>query len=711
MRTLTRSLLLLSLLAPSALFAQIAPPRPEALVLSPEPGERLAANEVMVAVSFIDPAATLDNGSVRVQVGERDVTAEAELRGGILVWRPRQPLVSGPHRVVVTGRDRSGAEIDPASWTFNVTTLAEAAPLVAQPGQAGGTAVPGARIRGTVVLEGASQSVSGAGAGLQRAEEFLPLMWLNAGGVISSGWRYSARVHMSGYESEFQQPVNRFRFDLRGPFLNLAVGDVNPIFQDLILAGRRVRGVQGDLTLGPLRIAAVSGESRRAVQGALSPGDATVISRFGTFGQNLTAVRPSIGSGEHFQLGLTAMQVRDDTTSLLTLRTSPFAGGSTRSVNPAPKDNLVVGSDLTLRFAGGRLLLQYENAASLFANDISSGPLTQAQLDSLLDSSGYDGLGVDPSSFERFFIVNASLLPLDPRAGSSFAQQARASVRAGNHLLVGEWRSIGGSYYTLGYPSLQRDRAGIRLRDSFSALSDALVVSVGFETDEDNLDDVKSATTTSQGIFGNVSWQESPNGLGLTGAVRIGSRTNDLTSGQDGALDEKSTALSGGASVPLGAFSDYRTRLSLNASVINRDDDFNTASGSRDLYLLGGVHGETDSRESMGALLFGVNRSELTGFANVVTNLYRATANGRHRVAPQWVATFDGAYTAARSPVEAGAMGVGYNRMELLGGAEFEWQGHTTVGFTTGLINYADQLDASRNTRELLARLRVSRSF
>jgi hypothetical protein len=712
MRTFVKAVLVsaLALAAPSLVAAQVIPP--QAIVLSPEPGEILSPNDVFVAVSFLDPAAQLDPASVAVRVGGVDVTAEAEVRGGVVTWRPRQPLQSGPQRVVVTASTRGGAQVEPATWAFNVSALAPGAGVPSTAAQASAADVPGAHLRGTLVLEGASQSVSGAGAPLRRGEEFLPLMWLNAGGVIDGAWRYAARVHVSGYESSTLQPVNRFRFDVRGPFVNLSAGDVTPVYHELILAGRRVRGFQGELWGGPFRVGVVTGQTRRAIRGVLEPTDRTLVARFGTFGQNLFAVRPAIGSGRTFQLGLTAMRVRDDVGSVADLRTDPLTeGGATRSANPSPKDNFVTGLDLTLRLAGGRLLLQYDNAISLLANDISGGPLSEAQLDSVLAAGGYESLGVDPSSFETFFIMNASMIPLDPRGLSNVAQQARASVRAGSHLLMAEWRSVGGSYHTLGYQALLRDRAGFRLRDSFTAVNDALVMTLGLERDEDNLDDLKPATTTSSTVFATANWQESPNSLALYGTVRLGTRSNDLARGRDGALDEQTMTLSAGTSIPLGVFSEYRTRLSLNASMVNRDDPVNPLSGSEDLYLLGGLHAETVDQETQGSLLLGYNSSELTGLANASTDIIRVAGNGRYRFAPEWAATLDGSYAMAESPEGAGDFGVDYNRFELLGGGEYEWRATTVIGLTAGVISYTDNLFAGRDTRELIARLRVSRTF
>lgn len=707
-----RNLTLLTLLSGFALSSSLSAQAvlPEALVISPEPGERVPANEVFVAVSFIDPAGTLDPTSVTLRVSGVDVTAQAEMRGGVLTWRPSQVLTTGLQRAVVSARDRSGAPLAPATWVFNVS---DALPEMSTAPAVGTvqTSLGGWRsIHGSLVLEGAGQSVSGLGAPLSRNEEFLPRMWLSAGGLIRPGWRYALRMHLSGYESADQQPVNRYRFDFRAPFMSVSAGDVNPVFQGLILSGRRVRGAQGEIIAGPIRVAAVGGATRRAITGLLAVGDPASIQRHGTYGQSLFAVRPAFGSGEHFQLGITALRVRDDAQSIPALRTSASGAGVTQSANPAPKDNIVAGLDLTLRLAQGRVLLQYENAASLLANDISTGPLTEAGLDSIMDAMGEERLGIDPSQFESFFTLNASLIPLDPTGQTNVAHQARAALNLGTHLVTTEWRRVGGSYHTLGYPSLQRDLAGVRVADAFTAVDDALAVTVGFERDQDNLDETKLATTSTTSGFVSANWQASSTGVMLNGSVRVGARSNDLSRGQDGAMDEQNKAISAGVSVPVALLSGFTTRLSLNGSLIDRSDPLNTLHGSRDLYYLAGLHGETPDRVSTMALLVGLNQSELTGFANETTNLFRVVGTGRRQVATDWSLLFDGTYTGASSD-ELSQNGPSYTRLEALGGVELLWQATTTLALTGGVIDYADERVPTRDSRELIVRLRVSRNF
>jgi len=675
---------------------------PATLILSPEPGERVPADQVLVAVTL--PAAT-GADSVSLRIGSRDVTAEAAVEGGVLTWRPAAPLPAGPQRVVVTARGAA-----PVAWTFTVSPAPHAAAALAStgtPARRRSLAAP----HGSVVMEGGGSNVSGRGADLSREQEILPQLWLTAGGELRPGWRYNARAYVSGYESSTRQPVNRFRADLRTPALSLALGDVNPALHDVILAGRHVRGGQAELRAGPLRLDLVAGRTGRAIPGALDPLDPTLVRRAGTYGQNLLAVRPSLGAGDNFRVGLTFMHVRDDAESIELLRTQPsLVDSSTLAVNPAPRDNLVAGFDVSLRLAKGRFTARYENAASLLARDITERPRTRAELDSLFAELGVEPPGVDPGSWDRWIILNSSLLPLDPRGRTSVAHQARATLRAGAHAVQAEWRSVGQDYYTLGIPGMQRDLRGWRVRDSFSLPGDAFFVTAGYEHDHDNLDGTALATTTNRGAFATLTWQ-APRQMVFTGSLRLGSRGNDLAAGSPGALDQSTRAVTAGAQVPVALLPALRTRLSVNANWLRRSDPANPLADTRDLYYLAGIQGETADRVTDFSLLAGQNRTDYPGLDGGRTVFDRLVVAGRRQLDPRWAARFDGAVTAAHSPESGVAPGPRYTRTEALGGGEFAWRENVGVTFTAGVVSYDDAQTNALDTRELVARIRLSRTF
>ncbi len=279
------------------------------------------------------------------------------------------------------------------------------------------------------------------------------------------------------------------------------------------------------------------------------------------------------------------------------------------------------------------------------------------------------------------------------------------------HYLSAEWRSIGGAYYSLGHPALQRDQRGYRVHDSFTLLDRSLALSLGFEQDEDNLADVKAATTTSSGVFADLNWQAAPDRPGVNASIRVGSRTNDLPEGEDGALDESSRTFGLGILYPVTLVEGLRTRINVNWSLITRDDPKNEFVGSSNHYYLAGVSGETLDRGTEFSLMYGLNRSVLTEFDNVHTDFRRVQATGRRQITERWTALGDGTLTLARTPEEALEFGLIYNRNELMLGGEFEWTSSSFVTFQAGVVSYADDRFPERDTTEILTRLRVNRPF
>jgi len=702
------------LTTPSALAARQGVTTVEALILSPDPGERVEEGSYLVALSFIDPGGRLDPTSIRLVVGGQDVTAQANISGEVVTWRPIQPLPRGTQRAVVTARDRNGVSLPPTSWSFTIDPPRSGRPTQAVAPAAGtsGGLPAWARMQGSVISEVSTASVSGPGAATRRGEDFLPLLWLNAGGIISGSWRYSARIHLSGYESSTSQPVNRYQVTLRSERTSLSFGDVNPQIQELILVGRRVRGIQGEGRAGLVGLSVVAGETRRAIEPLLDGANPTFVARSGSFAQDLVAIRPTIGSPRSVQGGLTLLRVRDDVNSISELRTAPSSSdGSTRSANPLPKDNIVLGTDLTARLLGGRVVVQYENAFSLLANDISGGPLSQHRLDSIAEAQGYAPPGIDPERWERYFIMNASMIPLDPTALTSLAQQLRSTFQIGGHYLSAEWRSIGGSYTSLGNPSLERDRTGFRIRDSFAALDRTVAATFGFEWDEDNLNGVKGTTTSSTGFSADLSWQTTPERPALSASLRLGARSNPLAADEVGAVDETSRTLAFGVSYPVALLDGWRHRLNANVSLLTREDTSNPFVGSRNVYYLVGTQGETLDRASRFSLLYGLNRSELTNFEDAATDFHRVALAARQRVAPRWAAIAEGVLTRARTSDAGLDFGLRYDREEFLVGGEFEWTGSAFVTFEAGVVSYRDERFADLDTREILTRVRVSRAF
>ncbi|MDZ7692505.1 MAG: hypothetical protein U5K69_15455 [Balneolaceae bacterium] len=262
---------------------------------------------------------------------------------------------------------------------------------------------------------------------------------------------------------------------------------------------------------------------------------------FGTYKRDVLGGRLSFGRAKKFQWGLNFLKVRDDTTSLTTIRDfddlmrmRPQLVASldqayredlqsnpdllSVSGNPQPKDNLIAGTDLMFNLFNNNMRFRSEGAVSLLNHDISQGVL-----------SGDQNLGVNISEdvsneLDRWawlFIINENMnaLPLrfevegettNVEFGSFpttlLASQTELNVDLLDNSFRAQYRWIGPNYTSLANSTIRRDIAGITLSDRFQLLDDRLYVTLGYENLNDNVSDTKEATTNTQTGRTNLSW-------------------------------------------------------------------------------------------------------------------------------------------------------------------------------------------------------------
>jgi len=684
------------------------------LILSPDPGEAVPQTTEMISLSFIDPDRRLDVTSVRLIVDRIDLTSEATINGDVLVWLPSTPLFQGPHSIVMTMKALDGSSLPSVSWSFSSSAPPEGVSPGAVGVQEDRKGLPGwALLQGNMTVEGSMTNIGGDGAEFRREAPYTGKAWLNARGRLGGSWRYSLNTHFNSYESHVRQPINRYRFNLQSNWMTLTVGDVNPRMQDLILWGSRVRGWSLDLRTGLFNVMVVSGQSRRAVESHLYSDDPTRVFRRGTFARDIFAIRPYFGSGRGLQFGITFMQARDDTSSIVVRRTQAAGTGPTQVANPDPKDNLVIGLDLSLKAFSGKFSFNYNNAFSLYANDITGGALSEDRLNELLDDQGQDpvDLPFDPEKISSLFIINESMLPLDPRGMTNFAQQIRSSMQIGTHTIGARWRSIGGSYNTLGYSSLQKDRSGVRVQDSFRILGNRLGVTVGWESYEDNLDESKPATTGTSTLTVDLSWQSDINAPGFAFGYRNYGRQNDLDDIADGGVDEDTGTYSAGAYFPVRMIGGLKSRFSFNYTSVGREDVINPLTGTKNTYYLVGLNNRMESRPTEFSIMYGLNTSDLTGYTDAVTTFNRLMLKGRHAINNNLAATADIISTTASSPEAAGSFGLDYSKFEVTGGAQYYWSATSFATLRAGLVTYKDNRRDDIDTSQLVVRLRITQAF
>jgi len=451
------------------------------LLLSPEPGERLAAEDVVIAVSLIGSERTIDSSSVTIFFDGRDVTKYAKISSFLVTLSPKK-LAVGRHWIKITAKDTKGVDVEALLSHFYA--LGEEK-----------KASPFSQINGRVFTDLRQEKFSGKSRSINLA-----------GGDFNGEYgalRYSGQIFITSLENKDRQPINRFSLNLSTKWAGLRLGDTNPRFNDLILWGKRVRGLEAYVHLGFFNLDVVYGETYRGVDGLVNTSVDTVmnpftgtpyktvsgadsietktyIGRYGTFRQTLLGIRPSVGSGRNFQLGLCMVKVKDDTSSI--------------SHGTMPKDNIVLGPDLVLRFDRRRFEFRATAAISALTNNIYSGAISKEDIESIFESG--TEITFDPADYEKYLIINDSTVPLDPSKMTSAAYDVSVRLNYFNNLLHVGYKSIGSEYYALSNSFIRRDIQGLYFSDRLRLFKNHLYFTLRYEDFLDNFsqDDANPAT-------------------------------------------------------------------------------------------------------------------------------------------------------------------------------------------------------------------------
>ncbi len=473
-------------------MAETTVPQTPILILSPEPLSTVAPAEATVAASF-DPAVSIAPASVRIMLNGREVTARAEVSAFLVSLNPGT-LKPGEYRVSIRAKDASGRSVTPADWRFKVSG-------------------------DTSQQEGEEQQRNDVATGVAyvdlQHEKFNGTSFDNnvIGGNLTGQYgqlAYDAAVNLTSLEDGNFQPRHRFVLSAGLPWLKFTLGDATPYLNELVLWGRRVRGVQASLNTGIVNLDFVTGQTVREIAPILAGG---ILLQTGTFSQSLWAVRPSFG-GKSFQIGLLLMKAQDDTNSI-----------KVSTAGLTPRGNLVAGADLSMSFSRNRVQIKAAVAQSLMANNISLPPLRKGQIDT---SYGVD-LPFDPASFKNLLIINESLAPLDPSGGTGLAYQFGTQLNFFNHFVNFGFKQIGAQYISFGHTFLRNDIRGFFINDNFRLLQNRLFFTLGFERYRDHFNTIDSNPSTALNTiqFGfAVNW--SPDWPSLNFNFRNHNRNNGI---------------------------------------------------------------------------------------------------------------------------------------------------------------------------------------
>jgi hypothetical protein len=459
--------------------------------LSPEAGTRISAEDVLISVSLLRADSIVVKRATQVFLDGVDITPGAVISDDILVVVPENAGLTirpGAHRLTVRLFNREGRLHRSASITFNVTG---AGVSMAQPTDAW-------RYTTSIQLESRHETIGALGT------------WYNRGSILFAGsggdWRFNGSAFVTSDEKANRQPQNRYYASVESPWLRVGYGDAYPSLPNLIMSGKRVRGLVSSVRLDWFGVDLAIGKTTRAIEGALleSIGSDTLASAqqadptaayapindttwgkfsYGTFSRNLFVVRPSFGSGEDWQIGFTWLKSKDNTSSI--------------RYGIRPQENLVLGTDLVARFDERRIEIAGQGAFSAFNSDISSGTFTDADIDSLFEDEAKRNEAREVRDIlSKFITVNENLSPLSLSKLATAACDASLTLNYFDNSFKFAYIFRGSDYNSFGQTYLRKDIRGITITDRVRLAENSVFATAGIEMLKDNTSKSKIATTS-----------------------------------------------------------------------------------------------------------------------------------------------------------------------------------------------------------------------
>ncbi len=489
-----------------------APKERMVVFLSPDTGRAVPSDELMIALSLKNVSPLVDISTMKLFIDGNDITKIASIADSLITIDPQkmQPsLGDGNHVFRVDLFSKKGQlyytqtlkfaqgplfsyEEEPSKFLYNISAQAETR----------------------------HERFSNSWKPYNRG-------WLNLS-TQRGALTLSGKVFASSEEQTDRQPVNRYFIEANTSWFRIGYGDDYPAFPSLIMSGKRLRGLSSNLKLGFFNVDFTDGDVMRTIEGepvrifskdslsiiqndltrpnatgAFGPYDTTVTPhlwaeyRYGTYQRKLTAVRPSFGGGESFQLGFTYLKSKDDVNSL--------------KWGIKPQENLVLGSDLFIGAFDRKLQITAQGAASVFNSDIAKGNISDAQIDSLFTDADSADKRKDFKDIRdivsKYITVNQNLVPLSiDKITSIMSYETGISLDMFDNYLKGTYLFHGSQYQSFGQTYYRRDVKGFTIFDRLRLMSNQLFLTGSFEQLKDNTDETKLATTTFTNWNGSVAY-------------------------------------------------------------------------------------------------------------------------------------------------------------------------------------------------------------
>ncbi|MBI5475885.1 MAG: hypothetical protein HY964_04035 [Ignavibacteriales bacterium] len=524
-------------------FGSIEVQQNDIIILSPDRDETISAQDLLISFSLARIDSFTAEFPVHIFFDEKDISALQIRYGDLVILRPQNSdmeIIQGKHEVKINIIDTAGNIKLTQSWSFNIEGPAAVLQTNAVP-------ISPWRYSSSVQLETRQEHISEKNTPYNRVT-------LSASGAYKD-FEVRGFVFNTNEEKAVRQPQNRYYIIGESPWLKIGYGDFFPVFPDLIMNGKRVRGLLTNLTLNKFNLDFVRGTITRRIEGSSGDPipdsilsisqqtDPTAVFRYydslngsarwikinpGTFSRDIMVVRPSFGKRHGSHWGLTYLKSKDDPTSIL--------------FGARPQENVVFGSDLLVSIDQENFELTGQAAFSASNKDITNGSFSDTDIDTLFADSkekDRDQMKRIRDLAKNIITVNENLIPLNMKHFPTLSYETGLRLNYfGNNLRLSYIRH-GDGYESFGQTYLRNDIQGYTISDRQRLLENKLFISAGYENMKDNTSLSKPATTTFSSLNTGVSYYSSfPEVPNISIGYMRSKNINDLQNSNSAAVDE-----------------------------------------------------------------------------------------------------------------------------------------------------------------------------
>jgi hypothetical protein len=573
------------------------------IVITPKPDSLVPSQNLFISIEVDTNHHFASAGSVEFFLDDYLITGITKIAGNKVRFVYPYKIRDGRHTIKIEAKFKEFKRSQHGSWTFyagkkggRVSTQGDVPPEKEQ-----------FKINGTISVDDREESISGSGSALRQEPVYTRTVNIDAVASYKSN-EIPIKIFATSNNLPGIQSMNYFQVGYRNRWMEMAIGDMNPVFDQLVLNGVRIQGVGLKLKSHLSSIQVFYGDMARPLDGVLQlfqagqgvlPTNVVKDSFFvtpGIYHRTMMAAKVDLGSPkDEVRFCASVFKAKDDVGSI--------------TYGLLPKDNVVGGLDIVVKAFHKKVIIKAGMAVSILTNDINGGALSR---DSLKATYKVDP-PFDPMVYKNIIILNASTLPANiSPAFNNMATMAELTYFNKFQTFTIDAKNIGPLYYSLGNPFLLNDYQGIHANERFSLLNKKVSIGLGYQNFSNDLDLTTYTKVYTQGYSGNlmvnpgIKWPSLMfNYLNLT---RNG--TSDVAN-YPGISDNLTNAL---LNISYGTtFLKIKHRFRVMLNVSNRDDQINLQNKYTSV---NGMIGVSEGLSRKLNLTADVGKTIITGYDN-----------------------------------------------------------------------------------------------